>query len=295
MLQEANLSWIILEGLDRTGKSTVAELYREQGYEVVHMSAPNKEYQKEGYSGPSYLDEILELYMQYDNVDVIFDRSPYGETVWPHVYGRKPMLSEEDYEVLREFEDNNSAQRILMIDPDAKAHWERCVANNEPLNMQQFKVASALFNKIAHKYNFLPSQLKDFDGQKNTEGKDTAPVEEKRPNDEPAVETTMPDRPIGSDDNTRQDKVSVQKEDGKSDEQCKLEKANAINSILSKRIVRQKGVTFDNLESDIKAFLQTQLSELLGNSSKAPSLSGEEVEILKLYCSRIKEKAKGTK
>jgi len=94
------LAWIILEGLDRTGKSTVAELYKKQGYEVVHMSAPNKKYKEDGYAGPLYIDEVLDMYMQYDGQDVIFDRSPYGEAVWPHVYGRPPMLDEDDFEVL---------------------------------------------------------------------------------------------------------------------------------------------------------------------------------------------------
>ena len=50
--------WIILEGLDRTGKSSVADYYRQQGYEVVHMSAPDKKYSQSGYTGPSYTCNI---------------------------------------------------------------------------------------------------------------------------------------------------------------------------------------------------------------------------------------------
>ena len=94
------MAWIILEGLDRTGKSTVAELYKRQGYEVVHMSAPNKKFTQPGYTGPSYLDEMIDIYMKYSHKDVCFDRSPYGETVWPFVYGRKAQLSEEEIESL---------------------------------------------------------------------------------------------------------------------------------------------------------------------------------------------------
>ena len=35
------MSWIILEGLDRTGKSTVAELYKEKGFEVGQATYQN--------------------------------------------------------------------------------------------------------------------------------------------------------------------------------------------------------------------------------------------------------------
>jgi len=286
------LSWIILEGLDKTGKSTVAEIYKNKGFEVVHMSAPDKKYTETGYAGPLYIDEVLEMYMEYDARDVIFDRSPYGETIWPHVYGRKPMLDDDDFEVLREFEDKNQVKRILMIDPNAKAHWERCVANNEPLNMQQFKVASALFNKMAHKYNFLPQQLGDYDGQAIATRQDLNKTQEEK------HDNVGENKPLGSDvttvsgNDTRQDKTSLQKNSGKSKEQEKLEQANAINSVLSKRIIRQKGMIFDKLESDIKQFLQQQLSVILGNNLESKLLSETEVQILKLYCQRILEKQK---
>lgn len=283
------MSFIVLEGLDRTGKSTVAELYKKQGYEVVHLSAPDKKYTQDGYAGPSYLDDLLELIMQYDGKDVVWDRSWYGEFVWPHVYGRAPMLTEDDIEVLQEFEDRNNTQRILMIDPNTQAHWERCVANSEPLNQHQFKVASALFNKMAHKYNFIPQQLGDFDEQAVAAGKDTDTPKEEEANSLGTNKVTELDSAVANNNDTGAPEVKVQ-EAGKTEEQEKLEKANAINSILSKRIVRQKGVVFDRLETDIKVFLQQQLSVLLGSNSSTSSLSDEEVQILKLYCQRIKDK-----
>ena len=99
------MSWIILEGIDRSGKSSVANLYKAKGFELIHMDAPDKKYIEKGYAGPSYVDDMMEMYLSYDNKDVIFDRSIYGECIWPHVYGRDPMLSEDDFEMLREFED----------------------------------------------------------------------------------------------------------------------------------------------------------------------------------------------
>src|ERR1700677_2946033 len=111
------MAWIILEGLDRTGKSTVAELYKRSGYEVVHMSAPNKKYMEPGYTGPSYLDEIVDLYMRYALRDVVFARSPYGEFIWPFVYGRKPQLNKDDIEILQDIEVQNMVERYLLYDP----------------------------------------------------------------------------------------------------------------------------------------------------------------------------------
>jgi len=90
------MAWIFIEGLDRTGKTTVSELYKKQGYEVVHFSAPSKKYKVAGYAGPSYIDDIMEMYLSLDGKDVVFDRSSYGELVWPKVYGREPELNLED-------------------------------------------------------------------------------------------------------------------------------------------------------------------------------------------------------
>jgi polyphosphate kinase 2 (PPK2 family) len=117
--------FIIIEGIDRSGKSTIAELYKKNGYKIIHMSAPNKKYKQPGYSGPSYLDEILDIYMEHDGQDVVFDRSAYGEFIWPHVYGRESTLSEDDMEILQEFEERNETLKILMTDPDTEAHWKR--------------------------------------------------------------------------------------------------------------------------------------------------------------------------
>jgi thymidylate kinase len=285
------MAFLILEGLDRTGKSTVAELYKERGYEIVHLSTPDKKYTEPGYTGPSYLDEILELIMQYDGKDVVWDRSWYGETVWPHVYNRQPLLEEDELDILRDFETKNSAQRILMIDPNAEAHWKRCVENNEPLDIQQFKLSSALFNKMAHKYNFIPQQLEDFDVKGESEKKDTAPSKDEAEGSDAGSKAALPDADAVSSDDSGKTAEPQQADLGKTQEQEKLEKANAINSILSKRIVRSKGLIFDKLETDIKVFLQQQLSNLLGTTSE-DSLSDEEVQILKIYCQRIKEKSK---
>jgi thymidylate kinase len=281
------MSWIILEGLDRAGKSTVAELYKRKGYEVVHMSAPDKKYISPGYAGPSYLDDLLEMIMGYDGKDVVFDRSWYGEAIWPHVYNRKAMLDEEDIEVLQEYEARNAASRILMIDTDVQAHWQRCVANKEPLNQAQFKIASSLYQKLAHKYNFIPQELKDFPDAKTEATKQNSPSIKQEAATKSAGQSQVADvLPAASE-------LKLVTKDKVETELDKLEKANAIRDVLSKPLFKSQKTgnkALEALENDVKNYLKTQLSTILGTNT-ADELTSEEVQILKLYCKQLKERA----
>lgn len=279
------MTWILMEGLDRTGKSTVSELYKKQGFKVIHMSAPSKKYKQPGYSGPSFLDDMLEMYMELDGKDVFFDRSIYGECIWPYIYNRESMLSEEDIEVLQEFEERNQIERILMIDPDAQSHWQRCVDNKEPLTLPQFKTASILFNKMAHKYGFLPRELKDYDTKAKDIKQNSAFSKQ-----EDIVKSGQSQVVVSVDVINGRGEVFVPQE--KEDELDKLEKANAIRDVLSKRILKQKGGAFDKLEDDVKTYLKSKLSEIFSDQSSKVSLSEEEVTVLKLYCKQILERAK---
>jgi hypothetical protein len=288
------MSWIILEGLDRTGKSSVAELYKKQGYEVIHMSAPDKKYKEEGYTGPSYIDDILEIYMSCDNKDVVFDRSVYGEFIWPYVYNRDPHISEEDIEILQDFEQRNSTQKLLMVDPNQDAHWSRCVENKEPLTRQQFVLAGRLFDKLAHSHNFIPRQLNDFKpATTNDESESVAPVEEIK--ESQPIDTRKDSSSLGNSEvvDTLESRKATAIQNGKTQEQQILEKANAINSILSKRIIKQKGEIFDLIETDIKEHLNKQLKVLFnGGTNIQETLTKDEVMVLRLYAQRILDKQK---
>jgi hypothetical protein len=278
------MAWIILEGIDRTGKSSVSEFYKKKGFKHIHFTAPAKKYREPGYAGPSYVDDILEMYMEHDNQDVIFDRSIYGECVWPHVYGREPALSEDDIDMLREFEDRNGVERILMIDPNVAAHWQRCVDNKEPLNQNQFRIAGNLFNKMAHKYGFTPRQLSDY-AHINNSAPTTSPKQDSAPVKQEELLTTGPVQATAL--------VSLVSSLNKAQEENeldKLEKANAIKEVLSKRIIKSKGGAFDKLEDDIKAFLKNQLTNIFSEKPTKVSLSEEEIQVLKVFCQRLKEK-----
>jgi len=261
------MALIILEGLDRTGKSSVAEMFERQGFEVLHMSAPDKAMLQPGYEGPSYLEMMVDMLSDFGGRNIVLDRSHYGELIWPQIYGRAALLSDEDIEYLREIEVNMEVTRILMHDPNNEAHWQRCVDNKEPLTKAQFVKARSLYSSLAHKYGFASKTLKDF----------------------PDADQPLP---VTIHANPSQDKSDAGKSDseGAIKEQLKLEKANVINEVLDKRIIKGKGPMYDDVERSVRTFLNMELGKILGSSSATPGLSNEEIELLKFFCKRLKDK-----
>lgn len=282
--------WILLEGLDRSGKSSVAEYYKSKGYHYVHMNAPDKKYSGKGYAGPGYIDEMLALYTTCDGRDVVFDRSIWGEKIWPAVFARNPQLSYDDFEALQDFEKKNKAEYVLMWDQDFDAHWKRCHDDGEPLNRGQFNHAIAMYERLEG-YGFIKKSLPDFKG--------VAALAKTMAADEAAKNETETDK--SNDHATAAESVknttnvassSTQATiDGKSPQQHKLEKANAIDTLLASRILKRKGLAFDDLESDIRDFLQDKLNNIF-NKSNNNEFTDEEKQVLKLYATRILKKHK---
>lgn len=275
------MGFIILEGLDRSGKSTVAEYYKQQGYEVVHMDAPHKKFFETGYSGPSYLEEIVEMYNVYAGKDVVFDRSPYGELIWPEIFNRMPLLNEDDFEYLTQLEYNQDAKRYLMVPPDTEAHWKRCVDNKEPINRIQFLQAGRAYDKLENERNFERKQLSDF---KALAEENKSPKKNKKANEE--IQNSIKS-PKGDGGNTID--VGIKQETKSQSMVEKLDKANAIRSILETKILKKKGDVYKDLEEDIRDFLALQLKELF-EPNNTKKFTGDEVIILKSMVQRIKEK-----
>jgi hypothetical protein len=273
------MALIVLEGLDRTGKSSVAHMFEKQGYELVHMSAPDKEMTKPGYEGPTYLEQMVEMLTGFSGHNVVLDRSHYGELIWPQIYGRQSLLSDEDVEYLREIEANLDTTRILMHDPNNEAHWQRCVENQEPLTKPQFVKARSLFSSMADKYQFERKTLKDFPD-----------AEQPLPNSQPkfdvqrAVDT---DRSASANESPSLANTSG---NNKTKEQLKLERANIINEVLEKRIIKGKGPMYDEVERSVRHFLNTELGKILGTAQSVPGFSNEEIELLRFFCKRLKDK-----
>ena len=265
------MALIILEGLDRTGKSSVAQHFQDQGFQLIHMSAPAK-----GTSSDEYLGEMVDLLSSLSGKDTVLDRSHYGELVWPSVYGREALLSEDDFQILREIEDTMDVTRVLMHDPNSETHWQRCVDNKEPLTKVQFIKARSLFSAMADKYGFARKTLKDFPDavQPLPKTSEIAPQQD-----------NVPTR-------SSVDDVAAKVESSKTREQLKLERANVINEVLSKRILKGKSSMHDELERSVRHFLNAELGKIFGNNPVNPSVpfSNEEVELLKFFVQRLKEK-----
>lgn len=257
--------WIICEGLDRTGKSTIAEFYKKQGFEVVHMMAPDKKYMKEGYSGPSYFEETVDALTQYQGKNVFFDRSIYGELVWPRVYNRKPQLTEEDIEYIRLMEKDNDTLYIVMHDPNTEAHWRRCVANKESLTKDQFNLSNSLFKILASTYNFNLKTLPEF----NAENQLASPAQVQS---EPEL--------------VKQNEPKI------SSEQEKLLRANAINDLLNMKLIPKEGKFYDQLEAELKSYLNNKLGEIFGKSTSTLAFDKDDIEILKVMCQQLRNKTK---
>lgn len=262
------MSLIILEGLDRTGKSSVAAYFQAKGFELIHQSAPPK-----GQTADNFLEEQVQLVASAATRNIVLDRSYYGELVWPQVYGRDSLLNDESLEVLRELEEQVGTTRILMTDNNVEAHWKRCVDNNEPMTKPQFIKARALFGSLADKHGFDRKTLLDFP---------EVPIIPQEPKEKPVavVEATAP-KPVAT-----APKMQLTKE------QMKLETANAINDVLSKRIIKQKGQFYDQIEIGLRTYLNTELGKILGTKAEnvAGQFSNDELEILRAFCKQVKEK-----
>lgn len=274
------MALVLLEGLDRTGKSTVASYFETLGFQIIHLSAPAKDM-----TSDAYMQEMSDLLSSAAIKDIVLDRTHYGELVWPQVYNRKPKLDEEQIEALREIEESVGVQRIWMTDNSIEAHWKRCVDNKEPLDKSQFTRARALFSSMAHKYNFEPVTLQAFikkfpDAQEMVDKQTAASLEAKTNTMKESDLTTSP----------TQVEIQVPIVSRKSPEQHKLEVANAVNDILSKRILKTKGSVYDDIENEVRAFLNSKLGKLLGGSSGETSLNSEEVRFYKEMYKRAIDK-----
>jgi hypothetical protein len=277
------MALVLLEGLDRTGKSTVAAYFETLGFETVHLSAPSK-----GTTSDQYLQEMIDLISQGAHRDITLDRTHYGELIWPQIYGRKSLLDEDSIEILRELEESVGVQRIWMTDSNVDAHWKRCVDNKEPLDKGQFSRARALYSSMAHKYNFesitLQAFIKKFpDAQEIVDKQKTIALESK------TLETTTHNSMLN---NTEVNSTQVlSKNLQKTPEQHKLEVANIISDVLAKRILKGKGNIYDDLENELRNFLNSKLGKLLGSNSSAELLLSQDE--VKFYKAMYRKATKG--
>jgi hypothetical protein len=89
------MALIVLEGLDRTGKSTLAaQLAERLGCPILHKGPPTAADPFTEYLAP------LAGYRPRAGLNLILDRSFWGELVWPGVYGRETIMSLSAFEYI---------------------------------------------------------------------------------------------------------------------------------------------------------------------------------------------------
>ena len=290
---------VCVEGLDRVGKTTFVKELEKKGFRSIHFSAPDKKYFNPGYTGPSYAEDMAELFVTFGNQNIVLDRSPhYGEQIWSSVYNRPTAINQDDLNMLISLEGPN-VRRILMHDADINAHWQRCVENKEPLDQVQFSHARKLFHSLVDLYNFEVKSLKDIPqlvaeitGEKqltksisSTSDIVTGDVVVLGGSSERGIF-------VSSSSSIGENAASLikTKDNPMTPEQLKLLQANAINDVMIGRIVKKKGDAYDLLEDKIRMFLNTELAFLLGTNKMSNSFSEEEMIILKALVNKVKEK-----
>lgn len=127
---------IILEGPDAVGKTTFAELLRDNyNMEIVHFPSATCQ---------EHLDALYK-----DNT--IFDRFHIGELVYPEIYGREPKLdfNEANSKIMRAIVDNNDIL-IIYITSDLEILRQRLIERGEYNYLDEIEQQNELFKKYAY-------------------------------------------------------------------------------------------------------------------------------------------------
>lgn len=133
---------IILEGIDASGKSTLAQklIDNYDFIDIVHSG-------KDEATGIDYFIESIE------NKDkCIFDRFHLSEEVFPIIYKRIPRLSFDEYEKINKYLINNDFYYIVFICSDMSIIEERLRERDELYYMKEMNAQNTLFSMYAEAF-----------------------------------------------------------------------------------------------------------------------------------------------
>lgn len=136
---------IMLEGLDRTGKTTLANaIAKRLGAPVIHKSAP---------TGDWFIEYVAPLAGYQPGLDLVLDRWHWGEMVWPTVFGRDVSMPLSGFRYVDAMMTKLGGVAVLGTG-DLDAVWQDAVAADEPIaklpnGQRQFANAHRLFNRVA--------------------------------------------------------------------------------------------------------------------------------------------------
>ena len=119
---------ILIEGLDRTGKTTLAEKLREiTGAAVVHRGQPVAQDPLTEYLGP------LSCYEPGSGLSLVLDRGYWDEMIYPKAYGREPFMGWPEFAYIDHAMAGLGAIAVLAEDGLERIH-QRALADGEAVN-----------------------------------------------------------------------------------------------------------------------------------------------------------------
>lgn len=154
------MALVLLEGLDRTGKTTLAEALADVLHApLIHKSAPAQ---------PDGLTEYLAPLAHFDREveSLILDRWHWGEMVWPGVYGRAPLMGPREFAYVERRLACLGAV-VVLCTGDLGQVWRRIADEpDEPLaqlehGRSKFIAAAEVYERL-YRNSILPGLRYDF-------------------------------------------------------------------------------------------------------------------------------------
>jgi hypothetical protein len=129
---------VVIEGLDRTGKTTLArEVSKQTGAQYMHFGAPTRH----------PIDEYLEPVLGYrpgSGRHIVMDRGYLGELVWPTIFGRQSMMTETVRKIIEVYLQRKCCLLVLAQRPVDDVIAD-CLRDGEPVDEAQVRWAHELF------------------------------------------------------------------------------------------------------------------------------------------------------
>lgn len=144
---------VVLEGLDKTGKSTLAAALAEiTGAELRHCSRPTRHPLEE-------YEADLDSYRPGSGDHVVYDRHAWGERVWPTIFERHSWYSDEMHLHVELFLRSRGA---LMIHAVASPEAIVSRRTEDDLDADKVDLALSLFRDVRLR-SLLPALRYDFE------------------------------------------------------------------------------------------------------------------------------------
>ena len=133
---------IILEGIDASGKSTLAQkLIDNYSFTNIVHSGKNE---------ATGIDYFINSIKEKDNC--IFDRFHLSEEIFPIIYKRLPRISFDEYEKINEYLIEHNVFYVVFICSDMSIIEERLRERDELYYMKEMNAQNSLFSMYSQEF-----------------------------------------------------------------------------------------------------------------------------------------------